>query len=131
MDDHTTVRRVSCRTKSVVTRAFLLPGAPASAKRPRPATRRPRWSAREPIVGTISLADASTCEERRDQEWRRLVYNLAELSVHSGLMNSVMSQYPPHVGEAFLERLEMLNEHIDRQIKEIQMFGEAYDEEDD
>jgi hypothetical protein len=54
------------------------------------------------------LTDVEDTSDVRDELWRRLVYISAELSVHLGLINSVMGNYPQYVQQGFIERLELL-----------------------
>jgi hypothetical protein len=75
------------------------------------------------------LTDVEDTSDVRDELWRRLVYISAELSVHLGLINSVMGNYPQYVQQGFIERLELLIAEIEKQIDEIQRFGEAYDDD--
>lgn len=72
-------------------------------------------------------SDGTTPYEDRDEAWRALVTKLAELMVHFGLFNSVMEDYPPHVQEGFLERMNATIEEVDNWIEELQTFGSAFD----
>lgn len=70
----------------------------------------------------------STQAEKREAAWRDLVTKLAELGVHFGLFNSVMGQFPEHVQENFLERMQRTTAEVDVWIGEIQEFASAFDD---
>jgi hypothetical protein len=61
---------------------------------------------------------------------QRTIWTLFNLCINLGLIESVIEQYPQHVQEGFIERLEMIEKWGEEQTEEVQSFGEAYDEED-
>jgi hypothetical protein len=60
------------------------------------------------------------------QSTTHTIFNLA---VNLGLIASVIGQYPEHVQEGFVERLQICDRWAQQMIEEVQAFGEAYDDQ--
>ena len=67
--------------------------------------------------------------EYQEDLFRDLCHNVMEMCVHIGLFNAVAHAWPTHVQENWTARLQTQIQWVNRQIEEIQMFAEAYDEE--
>jgi len=63
------------------------------------------------------------------EEMQEATWAMFNLLMNMGLVASVIDQYPPHVQENFKEKMGQIKAEAERLIEEIQMFGEAYDEE--
>jgi hypothetical protein len=65
-------------------------------------------------------------------EWEEMqgaTWAIFNLCMNLGLVASVIDQYPDHVQEGFKEKINQIKEWAERQMEEVQMFGEAFDEE--
>jgi hypothetical protein len=61
------------------------------------------------------------------EELQETTWALFQLCLNVGLVASVIDQYPRHVQEGFTEKLLIIRADAERQIEEVQAFGEAYD----
>jgi len=65
-------------------------------------------------------------EEIQETTWA--IFNLL---MNMGLVASVIDQYPSHVQDNFKEKLAGIRDFAEREMEEIQTFGEAYDGENE
>ena len=63
-----------------------------------------------------------------EDSMQEATWALFNLCINLGLIASVVDQYPEHVQEGFRIRLEETKDWAERQIEEVQMFGEAFDD---
>jgi hypothetical protein len=54
--------------------------------------------------------------------------DLVDLAVNAGIMGSIMNRYPLEVQEGWDERIAEIRSWVQDQTRQIQQFGEAYDE---
>ena len=59
---------------------------------------------------------------------RELCADLVDLAVNAGIMGSIMNRYPLEVQEGWDERIAEIRSWVQDQTRQIQQFGEAYDE---
>jgi hypothetical protein len=59
---------------------------------------------------------------------RELSADLVDLAVNAGIMGSIMNRYPLEVQEGWDERIAEIRSWVQDQTRQIQQFGEAYDE---
>ena len=59
---------------------------------------------------------------------RELSADLVDLAVNVGIMGSVMDRYPQEVQDGWDERIAEIRSWVSDQTRQIQQFGEAYDE---
>lgn len=64
----------------------------------------------------------------RDELFHELTIIVVEMVVNIGIMNSIMGQMPEHVQENWLERMRIVRDSAYSMTKEVQDFGEAFDE---
>jgi predicted secreted protein len=69
-------------------------------------------------------------DEYRQDLFRDLVYNCAELTVHVGMVGSIAHRWPDQVQENWREKLQGMIEWANQQIEEVQQFAEAFDPND-
>ena len=61
--------------------------------------------------------------------WEETALALFMLCIHLGIIASVITTYPEHVQEGFQEKLQQIRDFAQKESEEIQLFGEAYDDE--
>lgn len=63
----------------------------------------------------------------RHAQFKGLALDLLEITIHVGMMGSVVPSWPPDVQENWDERVKWMREWANTQILEIQAFAESYD----
>lgn len=61
-------------------------------------------------------------------ELRELSADLVDLAVNAGIMGSIMGRYPQEVQDGWDERIAEIRSWVQDQTRQIQQFGEAYDD---
>lgn len=62
------------------------------------------------------------------EAYHELCATMVDTLVNYGILSSVITQYPDHVQEGYLERIRTLDGRLRNEISEVQEFGEAFDE---
>jgi hypothetical protein len=65
-----------------------------------------------------------------DDAYKAMCHDLIDLIVNFGLMSAIIDQFPEHVRDSFVERMDNVCAFANAQIREIQQFGEAFDDAD-
>ena len=79
-----------------------------------------------PLHRKENMEDTS---DGRSKAFRGLAADLAELTIHVGLMGSVAPNWPEEVRQNWSERIEGMRKWAGEQILEIQHFAESFDDD--
>jgi len=73
--------------------------------------------------------DENLQNDEMDETFDEFCKEMIGVCINAGLFKSVMPQFPEEVQDRFQERLTLMKAQATQWIVELQLFGEAFDEE--